>query len=378
MTLLVLGLLLAQSDALAPWREGVKVTRVSSEDLHSIHSYFVASPESPDGQRILFYASGDSTGHVGQIRILERSTGKARVLVERVEAEDAHRAACQQWISGGRRVVFHALRSNRWAVVCVDVETARERVLAEDRMVGWGQPGQNVVPLYGPHWNPGEHRNLELLDVDTGALETVLKAEDVKKAYPEWLARRFGERPVSIFFPILSPDLERVMFKIATPAGGDFRSANASSREGLFFGDLKGRRLLSMRESWGHPSWHADCRTVINMGTVLIDCESGKHTPVAGLPKFPGSHPSFSPDGKLFTTDTDAEPFGGPKGSWAIVVGSPATGDFVILHRFDNTRGARSWRRSHPHPAFSADGRRIYFNVSSDDWTRLHVAERTR
>ena len=36
---------------------------------------------------------------------------------------------------------------------------------------------------------------------------------------------------------------------------------------------------------------------------------------------------------------------------------------------------ANSWRRSHPHPAFSPDGKRLYFNVSSGPWTQLHVAE---
>jgi hypothetical protein len=48
---------------------------------------------------------------------------------------------------------------------------------------------------------------------------------------------------------------------------------------------------------------------------------------------------------------------------------------FQILHRFDNSRGARSWRRNHPHPIFSADSRRIYFNVNEGDWTQLYVAE---
>jgi hypothetical protein len=46
-----------------------------------------------------------------------------------------------------------------------------------------------------------------------------------------------------------------------------------------------------------------------------------------------------------------------------------------VLHHFDNSRGARSWRKNHPHPIFSGDGRRIYFNVNEGEWTRLHVAE---
>jgi Tol biopolymer transport system component len=50
-------------------------------------------------------------------------------------------------------------------------------------------------------------------------------------------------------------------------------------------------------------------------------------------------------------------------------------GDHVMIHRFDHARGAKSWRRNDPHPAFSPDGKRIYFNVGATDWTSLHVAE---
>ena len=66
---------------------------------------------------------------------------------------------------------------------------------------------------------------------------------------------------------------------------------------------------------------------------------------------------------------------GGKPGEWGVVVGDLRGHHYAIVHRFDNTHGARSWRKSDPHPVFSADGRRIYFNVSSGDWTQLHVAE---
>ena len=45
------------------------------------------------------------------------------------------------------------------------------------------------------------------------------------------------------------------------------------------------------------------------------------------------------------------------------------------MAQFNNAGGAKSWRRSHPHPTFSADGHRIYYNVNDGDWTRLFVAE---
>lgn len=363
-------------DALAPWRSGVTVRPASgAKQCHTIHAYFNTSPESPDSRWVLFYASVTAEAHEGELRILERATGRERVIARSVTIEDAHRAACQQWVSKGRRVVFHDVREGQWLVAAVDVENGKERILVRDRQVGWGQANADVVPVYGCHWNPGEHRDLELIDVETGMARTVVTASAVKAAYAQWIAKQFAQREVSVFFPVLSPDLHRVFFKMASPAGGDFRSRKASLREGLLCYELTQARFLFLREKWGHPAWHPDSRTIIEPGNVLIQSDTGTIKRIPGLPVFRGSHPSISPDGRLFVTDAM---FSDGKGEYGIVVGRLEGGDYVVIHRFDNSQGARSWRRSHPHPIFSPDGKRIYFNVSSGPWTELHVAEARR
>ena len=191
------------SDPLGPWRQGVKVSAVlAGEGFHTIHSYFNTSPESPDGRWVLLYSSSAPDGHHGEIRIVERATGEATTLARNVTVEDAHRAACQQWICGGRSVVFHDLRDGQWVVVSADVPSGRQRVLAIGRQLSWGQPHGQVVPLYGPHWDPGEHRDLELLDVTTGEIRTVVTADAVRAEYADWVARQFGDQPISVFFPM--------------------------------------------------------------------------------------------------------------------------------------------------------------------------------
>ena len=66
---------------------------------------------------------------------------------------------------------------------------------------------------------------------------------------------------------------------------------------------------------------------------------------------------------------------GGSAKEWGVVVADMCGTNYVVIHHFDNSHGAKSWRVSHPHPVFSADGQRIYFNVSSGPWTQLYVAE---
>ena len=366
----------ATADPFAKWSRDVAVHPVTpGAQRHSIHTYFNISPESPDGRWILFYTSTTSDGHRGEIRIRERATGKEEVLASGISTEDAHRAACQQWVSGGRYVVFHNEVNGKWHVEAVDVTTRKSRVLARDRMLSWGQPHADIVPLYKPHWAPGDHPDLELLNVRTGEIKTVLTAKATRERYGKEIAARFGERPISIFFPILSPDLKRVIFKLASATGTDPRSKEASDRECLIGYDLDQSRFLFFRAKWGHPAWHPDSRTLINVPNLLANSDTGEERAIPNLPPFPGSHPSISRDGKLFATDTTLEKFGGKKNEWGVVVGDLKGERYRILHRFDNSKGAKSWRVSHPHPIFSPDGKRVYFNVSEGTWTELHVAE---
>lgn len=364
--------MLAPAGELGGWK-AAKVRPLSpQQDRHSIHSYFNTSPESPDGRWVVYYTSSTPDGHKGEVRILQRATGEERVLARDVTTEDAHRSACQQWISNGRRVVFHDYRHGHWVVVAVDIETRAQRVLARDRMVSWGQPQGSMVPIYGPHYDPKAFRDLELLDVDSGDPRTVLTAGEVRNAYPDLVASQYGDRQFSIYFPVLSPNEQRVFFKLAAPDGGDFRSKEASTRQLLFVYDLAAKRFLFGHKNWGHPAWHPNSRQILNVGPVVIDSEAGTIEPVPGLPRFPGSHPSFSPSGQLFATDMKVS----ADGRWGVAVGAVSGKEHEVIHSFDNSKGATSWRVSHPHPVFSPDGRRVYFNVNATPWTQLFVAER--
>ncbi|MCX7008531.1 MAG: hypothetical protein NTY53_14985 [Kiritimatiellaeota bacterium] len=346
------------TDPLTPWRAGVKIHPVADQPgRHTIHSYFNTCPESPDGNTVLFFSSTTRDGQRGDVCIRDRATGKETMLALDLNVEDAHRVACQQWVSQGRRVVFHGERSNHWFTAVVDVDTGKERILAQDRLAGWGQPQADIVP------------------VETGAIRTAVTADALKQAYPYFLAKHFGTNPVSIFFPVLSPDLNRVFFKLAAATGGDARSKQASNRLGMVCYSLHDQRFLRADTRWGHPAWHPDSRTIVEAGNLLIDSKSGEVRRILGLPYFGSGHPSASPDGKLIVTDTTMNRIGGNAKEWGIVVADIRGTNNVVVHHFNNTGGAHSWRPSHPHPVFSPDGQRIYFNVSSGPWTQLYVAE---
>lgn len=363
-------------DPVAAWH-GASVHPVSPiGGRHTIHSYYVNNPESPDGSRVLFYASKEANGYVGDICMLDRATGAETVLARDIHVEDAHRAACQQWISNGKRVAFHEVRDKQWRVVVVDVATLKQTFVAQDHQLGFGEPTRNDLPIYGCHWNPGPYRDFEIVDVETGKTRTAGLVADVESKYPEWVKKTFGDRKISLFFPVISPDGKRAFVKIAGGNGGDnFMSKGASVRQGTIVFDLESAKVISMRTQWGHPAWYPDSRHIIEMGNLVFDSNDMAMTRIPNLPNLRGTHPCVSPDGKLMATDGVADQIGGKAGEWGAMVGDIRGGKYELLMHFDNSHGARSWRRNDPHPVFSRDSKRLYFNVSSGDFTQLYVAE---
>ena len=291
----------APADPVAPWRTGVSIRPVgASAPRHTIHSYYLTNPESPDGTRVLFYVSTTPSGEKGDLVVLDRATGRETVIARGLDTEDAHRAACQQWISNGRRVAYHDVKQDRWSVHVVDLDTGRDRQLAENRQLCFGRAVDDTLPLYGCHWNPGPHRDLEFLDAATGALRTVVTIADVERRYGAWLAKEFGGRTTSIFFPHISPDGRRVFFKMSAPgpdgAKNNFRSGQASHRQGTVVYDLVAREPVFMREKWGHPGWHPDSRRLVEASNSFFDIDGGgKLTRVPDVPHLPRRPPGREP-----------------------------------------------------------------------------------
>lgn len=369
------------SDPVAAWRTHATVRPLlPAVPRHTLHAYYLTNPESPDGKRVLFYASTTPDGHRGDLVVLERATGKETVIARGIDTEDAHRAACQQWVSNGARVAYHDVKADRWSVHVVTLATGEDKVLARDRQLCFGRAIDDLVPLYGCHWNPGVHRDLELLNAATGEIKTVVTIADVERRWGDWLKKEFGDRTTSIFFPNISPDGRRVFFKMSAPgpqgALNNFRSGEASKRQGTVVYDIASGKPVFMRQQWGHPAWHPDSKHIIEAGALIFDLEAeGKMAKIPDLPQLPGDHPSVSPDGKLIVKDGPLTNLGGAPGEWGVMVSDIRGGSHHIIARFENRRGAKSWRKNHPHPIFSADGRRIYFNENADDWTTLYVAE---
>lgn len=367
----------SSAELFEPWKGATARPVLAGLEAHTLHSYFGISPESPDERSVLLFRSSRADAHVGEVVIVDRVTGEPTTLATDVECEDGHRQANQQWTCGGRYVVFMALVDGEFQIERVDTKDLSRTTLARGRQLGWGQPGLEVVPLYGPHWKVTPHQDIELLNVRTGEIRTLVTAKEVVGAYPDYVRNTFGGGAISLFFPQMSPNGERVYFKMASPRDGDMRSEKASVRDGLFVYDIATSKLLGKNEFWGHPSWFSDshhiqsCQFVTDTDTMEV-----RTLPNIPMP-FGGVHASRSPDRQLIVTDISKKDYLNPRNHWTIWLIDPRNGAHETLH-ITNVEGdgTTSWRPTHPHPAFNARGNRIYFNVVGKPWTSLHVIER--
>jgi hypothetical protein len=341
-----------------------------------LHSYFVACPESPDGECVVFFTSATADAHVGDICIKCRAEDRIYRVATNVTVEDAHRQAYQQWLGGGRWLVYQNLDDGDWQVYRIAIADGSRQLLATGRQLGWGQPAGELVPLYGPHWAPGRHRDLELLDVRTGEITTALTNAQVRQAFAGWIADTFGSADTSVFFPILSPDGRRLMFKMAAVGDGSFRSPGASRRSGLLVVDRERGLMPWPPQPWEHPAWSQDSVRIVDARNIMLDSRTGAVSLLIGLPRFPGAHPTLSPCGTLLLTDTRLTPFGGDADHWGIALAELSSGRHQLLARIPGSGGCPSWRPPHPHPVFSQDGARLYFNRDNGDAVELWVAER--
>jgi hypothetical protein len=366
------------SDPLEDWRHQPSIRPVlPAADGHTLHTYFGVSPESPDERHVLLFSSHRLDAQLGQLLRVERATGQSTVLDAALEVEDGHRQANQQWVCGGRYIVYMALHQDEWTIVRVDTRDLSKTILATGRQLGWGQPHLDVVPLYGLHWNPGQHRDLELLDVRTGEIRTALTADQVVQAHRDFVQATFGggEQVVSLFFPTLSPDGRRIFFKLASPRSGLLRSPDASLREGKFVYDLGDGHSIGWRPTWGHPAWHPDSRHIQDL-QVVFDPETMTERQVLHFSRFGGAHPSVRSDGRVLVSDVRNKEYLPQPDHWTVLLADLSDGHYHILHVAPvSGDGTQSWRPVHPHPAFNARGNRIYFNVPTGPWTVLHVAE---
>lgn len=329
---------------------GLPVHSVSAPELaHALHYYFHQSPESLDGQRVA-YSSLRTNDSETDVFICAPDGSDQRKIATVKGKVSTHMGAAPFWL--GASVLAFTEGGDR--VHIIDLAAGTTRVVAGAISDYSPANGQICFRI-----NQGESDSLVpgiyVLDPNRGVSTLVVGRADVK----EFATAMKVTRAVELWrfdHPLWSPDGKRMIFELKTGP------ASRSMDDFLLVADANGSRRSLFGHKPMHPGWWND--NLIfghdwahrnDKNFKLWTPEGHITTTVAGE----GCHGAVSPDREWIATE-----------SWYAT-------DPIVLRLFrrgqtqpaailyvQKERSRELWTmRTHLHPAFSRDGRRVYFNA---------------
>ncbi len=354
------------------------LTRLSDPSAWTIHCYFDITPESPDGRRVaLFRIAPDKAG--GQVLVVNADGTERREVGPPIVAPMGpnwhHGEAAQQWLDNSR-VVHNRVRSDgRPTSAIVDVETGQLHML--DVTVRMLHPSRSLGITSSHEMKLGAGRDTEppavfRVDLDSGIVTRLFGIDDILAIHPRAdVARKY---PMQFKHTKWSPDGTRLFVVYHNEHLRDVHRGGDRVKS-IILADADGGRLRYLGEFGHHPMWSPDGRDVLTYEPHADGSQSLVARPADGgesrtlLSPAPGVHGSLDPAAATLVTDTVPGTAGGDGSVFTLDL---ATGAQRTLATFTHPPIPHD-HRVHPHPAWSRDGRRAYFNAAPDGIGQVFV-----
>ncbi|OPZ08046.1 MAG: hypothetical protein BWZ10_02725 [candidate division BRC1 bacterium ADurb.BinA364] len=352
------------------------VRRVSDPQRHCVHGYFDLCPESPDGMRIVYCAFAGERRPPAEIMVAERDGGSPRPIGP-AAAADSHSGAMQQWVDNSTAAYAdrHGDKRNRTQVVSI-VDGATFPVDAPIRMFS-SASGLALGSTNFAGGEPGSIANSEvfLMDVREGWSRRLFGREQLLAGHP---LRDSIDRPdrLSIKHTKWAPDGQRFfcvyhneIYLMHAKEGPRYKS--------IYVADNAEAAPAYLCEFGHHPMWGGDSSFVYSN----FRGPSGRQNLVANaldgspprtiLENAEGVHSTLDGNGKRLLTDLFRFP---EPGKASIALYDVESGSRLILATFDAPPTPYE-ERVHPHPVWSRDGKRVYFNGMADGVAGLFAVD---
>lgn len=350
-----------------------RITRLTPEDVPAIHTYFDLFPESPDETRIVYYRFFDRPPGPGQVVVASRD-GNVLCAID-VPWGSAHTAVEQQWVDDdhiayrlfdptGSETVVHSL-----------ADGSSRRLPGLVRMFspvnGTGlSASTNTVDLTAP---PTE-KSVSLTDFMTGDMRRLFTDADILAIHP--LGGTFtGEEEMIFKHTKWAPDGKVFFFVFANEPHHRLTGKGAPIKS-VFVANADGSGVRYLTEFGHHPGWDPGSAFIYSWDRLPGGGQALAVHPRDGSPSDrvlacgPGVHSSLNPDGRRLVTDAPNWP---ERGRGALLMYTDG-GPHEILATF-KTPDTSHETGCHPHPIWSRNGTRVYFNASEAGIAHLYALD---
>ncbi len=365
----------------------MKIVPATTEHAHTMHSYFDICPESPDGTRLVFARFGADITKPADICVSDIRTGEILVAAQ-AENASTHSGAFQQWLSNDEILYVSNRMGDNKATNIVSLEThSQTRLNGMAQMVSptgrlaAGFLDQNV-PGRGPR-----PRIVALFDLASGETKPCFGVDEcysllpyremldgVMFCSPDFMTFKHSKWSYdgSKFFVVFNncsgeTPPEMTNYRYVTE-GGNFVKT-------LYCVNADGSGLRYLCDFGHHPMWSYDGTYVYFFAKYaddpkrqdMVGCnvETGEKFLIAE--NLFGIHPSINIDNTLIVSDLIDKRNG--VAYINIYDIKRRVNETVYSYKIDDFSHATG---THPHPVWSRDFKRVYFNNVQDGVTQLY------
>ncbi len=363
------GIILNETDILDPSIPRLEEHRVGPKNKCSAFAYFDQTPESPDGSRIAYivYEGNPSSAKRLPVSlwICDRDMTRHRLVTKNVIVTNYHNGSMGHWASNDLFVIGC---DGYQEVRVIDVNTGYTVFGPYTKCWPGGISHNGLVLLHTVAGSNIGGPGLFSLDTGTGFLTKIADTYDFEKFYDEYQWTGDADpRTWRFVHGKYSPDGKKIACCIS-PHGGPqyFFIADADGSDIRIFGN---RMPQKGQDIPLHYQWYdnehifgADQETLDgspnNLQVKIWDLDGNYIRTAAGQ----SNHPAMSPDRRYFTGDS----FYYDDPSWLVIYRNGETKPAAVV--FEEEGIYPMWMLSaHANPAFSRDGKRLYYKRPVDD-----------
>lgn len=352
------------------------ISRLSIPDKSCIHTYYDIPVESPDGRRIAFFAFDADVPGPGKVYI-SGMDGSDPEEVGRVTIGIGHTGGSVSWADNDRIAYSADPRLDHGSTV-YSLSTGKTCQLTNQlrSMDAQGKHGVMLMELRNETEGVSSRQHLDLWDSERGEAAPFLEIYQAHALLDQ--SDQVDVSTLNFQNPKWSPDGKYMLVVLSNQWFRKKRNPGLKPPiHALFVLENATKNLFCLGRIGHHPMWMPHSQSIIafdwdqHQNQRIIEYPIDRTGSRVMIDSIPGIHVVPDPSGRYLVLDMFDHPY---PNQAAIVLLEIATGRLETLctgqhHDFDHMTG------SHPHPQFSRDGKRIYFNISDTKRPQLYALE---